>query len=142
PRAHECDVALVVYTSGTMGEPKGVMLSHRNLLSNISAANSLLGLRSNDSILVLVPLHFIHGRMQLLTHALIGGAMAFSAGFHFPQQIVEELVRYSVTGFSGVPYHFSMLLEHSNLATTPLPSLRYVLVTGGALAPHALRRLS
>ena len=142
PRLDEHDVALIVYTSGTSGEPKGVMLSHGNLLSNIVAVNSLMGLTSDDSILVVVPLHFIHGRMQLLTHALIGGTIVFSAGFQFPQQIVDELARYGVTGFSGVPYHFSVLLEHTSLAATPLPHLRYVVVTGGALAPYALRKLS
>jgi long-chain acyl-CoA synthetase len=142
PLVDECDVALIVYTSGTTGQPKGVMLSHRNLLSNILAVNSIMGLTSDDSILVVVPLHFIHGRMQLLTHALIGGTMAFSTGFQFPQQIVEDLVRYGVTGFSGVPYHFSILLERTNLAAKPLPHLRYVVVMGGALPPHALRKLS
>jgi long-chain acyl-CoA synthetase len=142
PRLNQCDVALIVYTSGTTGRPQGVMLSHRNLLSNILAVNSLMGLTSDDSILVVVPLHFIHGRMQLLTHTLIGGTMAFSAGFQFPQQIVQDLVRYGVTGFSGVPYHFSRLLESTSLAATPLPHLRYVVVIGGALRPRALRKLS
>jgi long-chain acyl-CoA synthetase len=141
PLADEFDVALIVYTSGSTGQPKGVMLSHRNLLSNIFSVNSLMGLTSDDSVLVVVPLHFIHGRMQLLTHALIGGTMAFSAGFHFPQQILEDLVRYGVTGFSGVPYHFSLLMERTRLAATTLPHLRYVVVTGGALPPHALRKL-
>jgi long-chain acyl-CoA synthetase len=141
-QVEEQDVALIIYTSGTTGQPKGVMLSHRNLLSNIIAVNSLMGLTSEDSILVVVPLYFIHGRMQLLTHALIGGTMAFSAGFHFPQQIVDEMARYGVTGFSGVPYHFTMLLERTNLATMALPQLRYVVVTGGAIAPHALSKLS
>jgi long-chain acyl-CoA synthetase len=138
----EPDIALIVYTSGTTGRPKGVMLSHRNLLSNIVAVNSLMGLTSDDSMLVVVPLYFIHGRMQLLTHALIGGTMAFSAGFHFPQQVVDDLLRYRVTGFSGVPYHFAMLLQHTRLAETRLPHLRYAVVTGGALAPHSLRKLS
>jgi long-chain acyl-CoA synthetase len=142
PPVDESDVALIVYTSGTTGQPKGVMLSHRNLISNIAAANSLTGLTSEDSILVVVPLHFIHGRMQLLTHAHIGGTMAFSAGFQFPQQVVEELVRYRVTGFSGVPYHFSMLMEHTNLAVTRLEHLRYVVITGGALPPHGLQKLT
>jgi acyl-CoA synthetase (AMP-forming)/AMP-acid ligase II len=141
-RTREHDVAMIVYTSGTTGEPKGVMLSHRNLLSNISAANSWVKLDSDDSILVVVPLHFIHGRMQLLMHAMIGGTMAFSAGFHFPQQVVEDLARYEVTGFSGVPYHFSTLLELTNLKKRSLPKLRYVLVTGGAMAPERIRELS
>jgi long-chain acyl-CoA synthetase len=142
PLANERDVALIMYTSGTSGQAKGVMLSHRNLLSNIVAVNSLMGLTHNDSILLVVPLYFIHGRMQLLTHALVGGTIAFSAGFQFPQAVVGELARYRVTAFSGVPYHFSMLMERTRLAATPLPDLRYVVVTGGALTPQALRKLS
>ncbi len=142
PAVEESDVAMIIYTSGTTGQPKGVMLSHDNLISNICAANTLMQLSSDDSILVVVPLHFIHGRMQLLLHALIGGTVAFSAGFHLPQQVLRELAEYQVTGFSGVPYHFMMLLERTALRKTPLPSLRYVLVTGGAISPEALRELS
>lgn len=141
-KAYDWEPALIVYTSGTTGDPKGVMLSHRNLLSNIRAANHLMNLTSEDSILVVVPLHFIHGRMQLLTHALIGGTMVFCAGFQFPEQVVSDLARYAVTGFSGVPYHFSTLLERTTFAGTHLPALRYVVVTGGALRAHSLRRLS
>jgi len=118
------------------------MLSHRNLLSNIYAVNSIMRLTSDDSILLVVPLNFIHGRMQLLTHAFIGGTMVFAAGFQFPQQIVDALLRHKITGFSGVPFHFSMLLERTNIAHTRLPSLRYVVLTGGAAAPVLLQKIS
>lgn len=142
PRVHDSSVALIIYTSGTTGRPKGVMLSHRNLLTNITAANSRVGLTSDDSILVVVPLHFIHGRMQLLTHMMIGGTMAFSEGFHFPQRVVQELETYQVTGFSGTPYHFYTLLDHTDISSRNLPALRYVLVTGGAMHPDGLMALS
>jgi len=142
PTVHDSAVALIIYTSGTTGRPKGVMLSHRNLLTNITAANSRVGLTSDDSILVVVPLHFIHGRMQLLTHTMIGGTMAFSEGFHFPQQVVHELEKYQVTGFSGTPYHFYALLERTNLINSHIPYLRYVLVTGGAMHPDGLISLA
>src|SRR6266446_973432 len=66
----ERDVAMIIYTSGTTGRPKGVMLSHRNLVSNVTSLNELVGLTSKDSILIAVPFHFIHGRLQILTHAL------------------------------------------------------------------------
>ncbi len=138
PAVRESDVAMVIYTSGTSGEPKGVMLSHENLISNLCAANTLMHLSSNDSILVVVPLYFIHGRMQLLLHALIGGTVAFSAGFQLPQKVLQELADYHVTGFSGVPYHFITLLDRKTL----LPNLRYVLVTGGSISPESLRELS
>jgi acyl-CoA synthetase (AMP-forming)/AMP-acid ligase II len=52
-----------------------------------------------------------------------------------------ELVQSGVRGFSGVPYHYNQLLERSKLAQQPPPALRYVLVTGGALAPAVLERL-
>jgi long-chain acyl-CoA synthetase len=141
-RVQDSSVALIIYTSGTTGRPKGVMLSHRNLLTNITTANSRVGLTSDDSILVAVPLHFIHGRMQLLTHTMIGGTVAFSEGFHFPQRVLIELERYQVTGFSGTPYHFNILLERTDIGGSRLPHLRYVLVTGGAMPPDGIRSLS
>jgi long-chain acyl-CoA synthetase len=135
------DVAMIVYTSGTTGRPNGVMLSHTNFVANLTAANELMGLGSDDSILVVVPLYYIHGRMQLLYHALIGGTVVFSAGFAFPAKVLRELETFGTTGFSGVPYHFKQLLDRSKLAASPPASLRYVLITGGALAQPELRRL-
>lgn len=142
PMVRETDVAMVVYTSGTTGRPKGVMLSHKNLISNIRSANQYMQLTSDDSILVVVPLYFIHGRMQLLTHMLIGGTVAFSAGFQFPAQVLRELIEHRVSGFSGVPYFFSALLHRSELRAALLPDLRYLLITGGALSAQVFAELS
>src|SRR5262249_31773796 len=84
----------------------------------------------------------IHGRMQILTHALIGGTVFISRGFQFPKFVLEELEKYKVSGFSGVPYHFAVLLERTALKNTKLPNLRYVLVTGGAMAVGGWRQLA
>jgi long-chain acyl-CoA synthetase len=139
PRVSPDDPALIIYTSGSTGRPKGVMLTHTNLISNISSANEWVKLTYEDSILVLVPLSFIHGRMQLLTHALVGGKLCFSSGFHFPKQVVDEIAQHRVSGFSGVPYHFKGLLKPFSKAE--LPDLKYVLVTGGALSVEELDQL-
>jgi long-chain acyl-CoA synthetase len=141
PFSCPCDVAIVIYTSGTTGRPKGVMLSHDNLLSNLTASNQLVQLTSDDSILIVVPLHFIHGRMQVLLHMMLAGTVVLSSGFHFPQQVVRELEYYQVTEFSGVPYHVWTLLNYGGLASARLPHLRHVIVTGGALSVDGLHRL-
>jgi acyl-CoA synthetase (AMP-forming)/AMP-acid ligase II len=135
------DPALIVYTSGTTGRPNGVMLSHRNFSSNLEAGNEMMGLTHEDSILVVVPLHYIHGRMQLLWHAMIGGTLVFSAGFAFPQKVLLELIEHETTGFSGVPFHFKQLMDRSKMSKTPPEKLRYVLITGGALPIEELQRL-
>lgn len=136
------DVGMIVYTSGTTGRPNGVMLSHANFITNLQASNELMGLTDADSILVVVPLYYIHGRMQLLMHAMIAGTVVFSAGFTFPAKVHAELVDSNVTGFSGVPYHFKQLLNRSKIAANPPPNLRYVLITGGALSPSGLEQLN
>lgn len=141
PAITEDDVAMIVYTSGTTGRPNGVMLSHRNFVSNLQDSNELMGLTADHSILMVVPLYYIHGRMQQLMHAMTGGTVVYSAGFTFPAKVHAELVQSRVRGFSGVPYHFNQLLERSKLATQPPPDLEYVLITGGALAPAVLERL-
>lgn len=142
PAVSPDDVAMIVYTSGTTGRPNGVMLSHTNFVSNLQAASELMGLSPDDSILVVVPLYYIHGRMQLLLHAMLAGTVVFSAGFAFPAKVHAELETSGVTGFSGVPYHFKQLLDRSKIAERPPKSLEYVLVTGGALPQADLRRLA
>ncbi|QHO77849.1 hypothetical protein ACH79_39845 [Bradyrhizobium sp. CCBAU 051011] len=141
PRSDPESVAMCIYTSGTTGRSKGVMLSHKNLLSNLTSFNSRLGLTSDDRLLLVAPLHYIHGRIQLLTFTMLGATTVFSGGFRFAQAVVHDLVRHRITTLSGVPYHFSMLLNHSRLREMSPPDLRHLIITGGALAPSALRAL-
>jgi long-chain acyl-CoA synthetase len=129
--------AAIIYTSGTTGAPKGVTLSHANLLSNASAVVSYLGLRPGDSVLSVLPFYYAYGASVLHTHLISGARVVLEPNLLFPRAIVDTIAREGVTGFSGVASTFALLLDHGGLGTRELPRLRYLTHAGGAL-PTAL----
>ena len=126
-------LAAIIYTSGSAGKPKGVCLSHRNLWTVIGAVIEYLAIGPKDSYLMVVPLHYVHGIMQLLVHHLAGATVHLASDFLFPNVLVNQLVATRATGFSGVPFHFNSLIENSTFLTETLPDLRWLTVTGGHL---------
>lgn len=139
--AAETDIAAIVYTSGSTGTPKGVCLSHRNLNTTVQAVATHMPITSEDSYLMVVPLHYVHGLLQLLVHTLCGGSIHFAPDFVFPNVVVDQLVRTRVTGFSGVPYHFVALMDRSRFLETDLPDLRWIAVTGGRLPAERIAQI-
>lgn len=135
------DLAAIVYTSGSTGNPKGVMLSHRNLCTNTQAIVSYLDLRDADRIMAVLPFYYVYGKTLLNTHFMVGGSVVINNRFVFPNAVIKEMVAREVTGFAGVPSTFAMLMNRSIFTTTPIPTLRYVTQAGGAMAPALTRRL-
>ncbi len=134
-------LAMLLYTSGTTGRPKGVMLSHGNLEANVESVVQYLALGPGDSIVSLLPFYYSYGNSVLHTHLSVGGAVVLEQNLVFPHAVVETLARERATGFSGVPSTFALLLSRVALEKYDLRSLRYITQAGGAMAPALARRL-
>lgn len=135
------DIALILYTSGTTGAPKGVTLSHGNLLANADAVVRYLALDERDSVLSILAFYYAYGASVLHTHLMSGGCVVLAQNLLFPHLLMDTIARERITGFSGVPSTFALLLERVKLADYDLSSLRYLTQAGGAMSPVLARRL-
>lgn len=128
--------AEIIFTSGSTGVPKGVMISHRNLIANTESIITYLKLGQDDRMLVVLPFYYCYGLSLLHTHLRVGGSIVLNNSFIFIGGVIRDLVEHKCTGFAGVPSHFQILLRKSdNFKTTPFPDMRYVTQAGGKLAP-------
>lgn len=135
------DLAAILYTSGSTGAPKGVMLSHANLVAGTRIVRTYLGISSEDRILSVLPFSFDYGLNQLLTAVEQGATLALCS-FQMGDELVRALARHRITGLAGVPTVWAILTRAApSLAKTPLPHLRYITNSGGALPEVTVRRL-
>lgn len=109
--AGENDVAAILYTSGTTGSSKGVMLSHRNLSSDTWLAQSNLNIDYHDVFYALLPLHHSYTMTSVFLEAIfIGAEVVFGKQLVF-SQIVKDFKQGKVTMFLGVPMLFNKLIN-------------------------------
>ena len=134
------DLATIMYTSGTTGSPKGVMLSSENLHSNAVAIIDYLSLAPTDHGLCVLPLQFSYGNSMLHSHLLCGAQLTLEENFAYPRMVLQRMHEKGITGFAGVPSTFALLLRHE-LQEFDLRRLRYVTQAGGAMAKAMIRRL-
>lgn len=136
------DLAAIIYTSGTTGKPKGVMLSHANLVANANSIVEYLDLGVDDRMMVVLPFSHSYGTSLLTTRVKVGGTLVIDNRFAYPNAILGTMDTEEVTGFAGVPSHYAMLLRRSALRKYKLPKLRYVTQAGGALAPSMIQEFT
>lgn len=135
--------AYVLYTSGSTGEPKGVVITRRNATAFIRWAAAAFPLRSGDQVAVHAPLHF-----DLPVYDIYVG-LAAGATLHlvpertafFPQGLYRFLAERSITHLYAVPSALTALLNRSTLRSDGLPALRQILYAGEEFRPRALAGL-
>lgn len=128
--------AEIIFTSGSTGMPKGVMISHKNLIANTGSIVEYLKLDMDDRMLVVLPFYYCYGLSLLHTHLRAGGSVVLNNSFIFLGNVIRDIKEYKCTGFAGVPSHFQILLRKSDsFKKTIFPDLKYVTQAGGKLAP-------
>ena len=133
------DIAAILYTSGSTGNPKGVVLSHANLVAGAKSVSEYLLNNSDDRLLAVLPFSFDYGLSQLTTAFLSGGAVVLME-YLLPRDVVKAVAKYKVTGLAAVPPLWVQLaeLEWPNEARQ---SLRYFTNSGGAMPQATLAKL-
>jgi len=138
-----CDPAApaqITYTSGSTGQPKGVLMSHENLWAGVRVVASYLGLCEDDRIAGLLPFSFVYGFNQLTTALFVGATLVVERST-VPQDIVATLRRERVTVLAAVPPLWQQLLGIAAFRDEPLEHLRIVTNAGGPLPPSSVRDL-
>jgi acyl-CoA synthetase (AMP-forming)/AMP-acid ligase II len=137
------DPALILFTSGSTGTPKGVVLTHRNVVANTLGVLDYLPLTPDDRGLAVLPFQYVYGQSVLATHVWSGASLAIENRTAYPQVILREMARLGVTGLSGVPSTFMVLLQKGDFEEVGrLPRLRYLTCAGGHLPELYVRRLA
>jgi len=141
PRNGEMEPALLLYTSGTTGTPKGVMLSRENLVANTDSILEYLRLEPSDKTLAILPFYYSYGNSLLLTHVFSGATLVVENGFAYTDKALSVMRDRKVTGFSGVPSHYAMLIGRSRFLEIDWPRLRYMTCAGGPLPVAHIQRI-
>ena len=135
----DVDMAAILYTSGSTGMPKGVVLSHRNLLAGAESVAHYLKNSENDVILAVLPLSFDAGFSQLTT-AFCVGAHAILMNYLLPSDVPRLCAKHQVTGLTCVPPLWVQIVDQPWPKEAAL-ALRYFASTGGRMPKATFRKL-
>lgn len=133
------DLAAILYTSGSTGQPKGIMLSHENIVLGAKSVGQYLHLTAEDKILAVLPLSFDYGLNQL-TCSLLVGAKCVLLDYLLANDVIKAISKYEITGLAAVPPLWIQLTK-AMWPKNCAHSIRYFTNSGGVLALPTLAAL-
>ncbi len=131
------ELALLLYTSGTSGKPKGVMLSHANILSNIRQCQAVVHLGKDDVMLGVLPQFHTFGLTALTLLPLVFGIKVVYSARFVPQRIIKLFREHQPRFFVGIPSMYNALLNVKTAEPSDFANTEF-LVSGGEPLPHAV----
>lgn len=137
PYLDDDDVAVILYTSGTTGKPKGAMLTHKNLYSNAKDVGTYLGITPDDRVIATLPMFHVFCLTVALNAPLMSGGTVLVVPKFSPETIFKLTREQQATVFAGVPTMYNYLLQYPEGKSSDFESIR-LCVSGGASMPVAL----
>lgn len=133
----EADPLAMIYTGGTTGNPKGVVLSHRSIVWNALNTVVTWNLQQSDTTLTCLPMFHTGGlNVFSIPLLLVGGKVVISSEFH-PEKAVNDLLKYHCTVVLFVPTMYHMLIQTDTFNKANFPHMRFF-ISGGAPCPHSI----
>jgi acyl-coenzyme A synthetase/AMP-(fatty) acid ligase len=132
------ELACVIFTSGTTGLPKGVPLTHEQLVMNALATRDRLRLRRDDRLMIATPFRFISSISHFIVTLMSGAAFHGVESTLMPKDLVEELAGNKISAFGGSPFHSQFI---AMAGTDRLPDLRWLMSSGDHLPVSVIDQL-
>ncbi|MBQ7377609.1 MAG: AMP-binding protein [Clostridia bacterium] len=134
------DVANMQYTSGTTGFPKGVMLTHTNIVNNGKIIGDRMDLSTADRMMIQVPMFHCFGMVLSMTSMMTHGGTLCPLPYFSPKSSLACITAEKITCFNGVPTMFIAMFAHADFAKTDFSHIRTGIMAGANCPPELMRR--
>ena len=136
------DVCNMQYTSGTTGFPKGVMLTHRNIVNNGKTIGDRMDLSTAERMMIQVPMFHCFGMVLSMTSMMTHGGTLCPMPYFSPKSSLACITAEKITCFNGVPTMFIAMFNHADFAKTDFSHIRTGIMAGANCPPDLMRRAS
>ncbi|WP_110114387.1 fatty acid--CoA ligase family protein [Bacillus sp. CGMCC 1.16541] len=137
PELVDEDVAIILYTSGTTGKPKGAMLTHKNVYRNAKDVADFLDITEKDRVVATLPMFHVFCLTVALNAPLMNGGTILIVPKFSPGEVFRVVREHNATIFAGVPTMYNFLMQHPQGTKEDVQTLR-LCISGGASMPVAL----
>jgi len=134
------DVCNMQYTSGTTGFPKGVMLTHHNVVNNGKCIGDRMGLSTADRMMIQVPMFHCFGMVLSMTSCMTHGATLCPMPYFSAKSSLACINQEKITCFNGVPTMFIAMFNHPDYRTTDFSYMRTGIMAGAGCPPELMKR--
>jgi long-chain acyl-CoA synthetase len=140
PFVDQEELAVILYTSGTTGKPKGAMLTHRNLVSNADSISKLLELDENDRVVAVLPMFHVFCMTVCLNAPIACGSTVLIQPKFSPVDVVSTIQKRNATVFAGVPTMYNFINQLPEASSEHFKSVRICISGGASISVELLQK--